>query len=103
MGVVFFYQFIMVLNDTYFSSYDDKKYNFINSPKKGGISNLIIILIKFYLKHLSLYHITFLFLVSFFVIFDQMTFGIYFLTAHGTLSITLLIVVNFIKFYKLFL
>ena len=102
MGVVFFNQFIMLLNDTYFSSYRNNKSELINRKEKKKILNLIIILIKFYLKHLSLYHITFLFLVSLFVIFDQMTFGIYFLTAHGTLSIILLIVVNFIKFYKRF-
>lgn len=97
MGVVFFNQFIMVLNDTYFSSYKNTSGKLIESLGKNKLLVLVTKIVKFFIKHLFLYHTTFLFFISFFAILNLMHFGIYFLTIHGTISLILLILVNFVK------
>ena len=97
MGVVFFNQFIMVLNVSYFASIKYKRPQFTKGKEKKNILNFIFIIVKFYRMHLSLQHNTFLFLISFFALFDQLTFGIYFLTIHGIISLVLSIIANFIK------
>jgi phosphatidylglycerophosphate synthase len=102
MGVVFFNQFIMLLNDTYFSSYKNTSGKLIKSVSKNKLLILITKILKFFLKHLFLYHITFLFFISFFAILDSMHFGFYFLTINGILSLISLVLVNFVKLYKIF-
>tara|TARA_B110000037_G_scaffold122654_1_gene140049 strand:+ start:1908 stop:2630 length:723 start_codon:yes stop_codon:yes gene_type:complete len=100
MGVVFFNQFIMVLNVSYFALPEYKKPQSIKGKGKKNILNFIFIIVKFYRIHLSLQHNTFLFLISFFALFNQLTFGIYFLTIHGIISLVLSIIANFIKINK---
>lgn len=103
MGSVFLNQIIMILNSSekYFefsrlsgSKYVDPKYT------KNSKLGFIFVPLYFYRRHLSYQHNTFLFLISFFAIIDQMIFGIFFLTIHSLISLFLSIVINFIRLYK---
>ena len=98
MGLNFFIQQIMLMNDTYFKSVRNSNLKSFTNPKKEvNVNSLIFIPIIFYRKHLSLQHNTFLFLISFFALIDKLEFGIYFLTFHAFISIILSILANFIR------
>ena len=97
MGIVFSNQFVMVLNETIFSkSRTGGSYLLENQNQKSRI-NFFLYSVNFYRAHLSLQHNTFLFLVSFFAITNQLVFGIYFLTIHGGISLILAIFANFLR------
>lgn len=96
MGSVFLSQLIMVIN------FSEK---FFFTSRKGATSYLnnqikisfIFKIIYFYRQHLSYQHNTFLFLISFFAIINQIEFGIYFLTIHTLISLFLSIMINFLR------
>ncbi len=99
MGIIFFNQFIMVLNDTYFKIFRDN--NTVEEYKvtysKSHIKRLIFSGITLFRKHLSLQHNTFLLMVSIFAFFDLLKIGITFIFFHGLISLILSIIINFIK------
>ena len=98
MGLNFFIQQIMLMNNTYFKLVRNSNLkSFINPQREVDLNSPIFIPIIFYRKHLSLQHNTFLFLISFFAIINKLEFGIYFLTFHAFISIILLILANFIR------
>ena len=95
MGSVFVSQIIMILNSSekhfYFSRTGS---SYLNYQKRFSF---IYKIIHFYRKHLSYQHNTFLFLISFFAIVDQIEFGIYFITIHCLISLFLSIIITFLK------
>ena len=99
MGIIFFNQFIMVLNDTYFKISRDN--NTVEEYKvtysKSHINRLIFSGITLFRMHLSLQHNTFLLMVSIFAFFDLLKIGIIFIFFHGLISLILSIIINFIK------
>ena len=95
MGSVFISQLIMILNSS-------EKYFYSNIPASSFLNSkykisFISKMIYFYRKHLSYQHNTFLFLISFFAVFDQIEFGIYFITIHCLISLFLSIIITFLK------
>jgi len=96
MGSVFFSQLIMLMNSSekYFSTSRTKFTSYLNNQNK---ISYIFKIIYFYRQHLSYQHNTFLFLISFFAIIDQIEFGIYFLTIHTFISLFLSIIINFLR------
>ncbi|WP_440680922.1 CDP-alcohol phosphatidyltransferase family protein [Candidatus Pelagibacter sp. HIMB1623] len=103
MGSVFFNQLIMILNNTKnyfeFSRGSGSKFTKIIEGKNSKL-NFFFKFIYFFRKHLTYQHNTFLFLISFFAIIDEIPFGIYFLTLHSLISLLLSIIINFIKIGK---
>jgi len=103
IGSVFFNQIIMILNTTrnYFEFSRDSGSKFVKIiENKNSKLNLFFKLLFFFRKHLTYQHNTFLFLISFFAIIDQMLFGIYFLTFHSLISLLLSIIINFFRISK---
>ena len=103
MGSVFFNQIIMILNgsDQFLKSSRTLGTNFANLEEFKNLKlTYLVKIIYFFRKHLSYQHNTFLFLISFFAIIDQITIGIYFLTIHSIASLILSISINFIKIKK---
>lgn len=103
MGSVFFNQIIMILNssDQFLKSSRTLGTNFANLGELKSLKiNYLITIVYFFRKHLSYQHNTFLFLISFFALIDQVTIGIYFLTVHSVASLILSILINFIKIKK---
>ena len=100
IGSVFFNQIIMILNTTRnyfeFSRDSGSKFTKIIEDKNSKI-NFFLKFIYFFRKHLTYQHNTFLFLISFFAIINQMLFGIYFLTLHSLISLILSIMINFYR------
>ena len=103
MGFIFFIQYIMVLNNTYFKVTRISNEVLINRStlyKNNKYYKSLINMIMFYRNHLSLQHNTFLFLISLFAITDSLHFGIIFLIAHAVISLVLSVSINFIKLNK---
>lgn len=99
MGVVFFNQFIMVLNDTYFKI---SRENITATEYKEIFSESLLYKFVFdtltlFRAHLSLQHNTFLLIVSIFALLDFLKIGIIFILIHGIISLILSIIINFIK------
>ena len=100
IGSVFFNQIIMILNTTrnYFEFSRDSGSKFIKIiENKNSKLNFFFKSLYFFRKHLTYQHNTFLFLISFFAIINQMLFGIYFLTLHSLISLILSIMINFFR------
>ena len=100
IGSVFFNQIIMILNTTrnYFEFSRDSGSKFIKIiENKNSKLNFFFKSLYFFRKHLTYQHNTFLFLISFFAIINQMLFGIYFLTLHSLISLILSIMINFYR------
>ncbi|MDA9651246.1 CDP-alcohol phosphatidyltransferase family protein [Pelagibacteraceae bacterium] len=99
MGVVFFNQFIMVLNDTYFKISRDN--NITIEYKETFSKSLFYVFIykalTLFRTHLALQHNTFLLIVSIFALLDFLKIGIIFILFHGIVSLILSIIINFIK------
>jgi len=96
MGSVFLGQLIMIINfsENYFFLSRTEGSSYLNFKNKISFIFKIIFLFR---KHLSYQHNTFLFLISFFAIIDQIEFGIYFLTIHSLISLFLSIMINFLR------
>ena len=97
IGSVFFNQIIMILNTTrnYFEFSRDSGSKFIKIiENKNSKLNFFFKSLYFFRKHLTYQHNTFLFLISFFAIINQMLFGIYFLTLHSLISLILSIMIT---------
>jgi phosphatidylglycerophosphate synthase len=99
MGINFYIQFIMVLNDYLFKVNRTANIELINSSNKirSISSSLIGRIIIFYRAHISLQHSQFLVLISLFLLLNQLEFGLYFITIHGLISLLLSMIINFIK------
>ena len=100
IGSVFFNKIIMILNTTrnYFEFSRDSGSKFIKIiENKNSKLNFFFKSLYFFRKHLTYQHNTFLFLISFFAIINQMLFGIYFLTLHSLISLILSIMINFFR------
>jgi len=103
MGSVFFNQIIMIVNTTknYFELSRDSGSKLIKfKENKNSKLNFFAKFLYFFRKHLTYQHNTFLFLISFFAIIDQILFGIYFLTFHSLISLLLSIIINFFRISK---
>ena len=103
MGSVFFNQIIMIVNTTknYFELSRDSGSKLIKiKENKNSKLNFFAKFLYFFRKHLTYQHNTFLFLISFFAIIDQILFGIYFLTLHSLISLLLSIMINFFRISK---
>lgn len=99
MGINFFIQFIMVLNDHLFKVNRVVNEDIINSKgdSLSRINYLVGNIVIFYRAHISLQHSQLLVLISFFAIINKMEFGLYFLSLHGLISLVISIIINFIK------
>jgi phosphatidylglycerophosphate synthase len=99
MGINFYIQFIMVLNDHLFKSNRTPNELLTSNKAKSEFSIKYFIgnLIIFYRAHISLQHSQFLVIISIFLVFNQLEFGLYFITIHGLISLLLSIIINFIK------
>lgn len=99
MGILFFNQFIMVLNDTVFkaSRENNIKDEYEKKYKQSFAHKIIYSTVSFFRAHLALQHNTFLLLVSLFAIFNLLKIGMIFLLFHASISILLSIIINFIK------
>jgi phosphatidylglycerophosphate synthase len=97
MGSVFLSQLIMILNfsEKFFSTSRLGGSSYLNFQKKK--ISFIFKIVFFFRNHLSYQHNTFLFLISFFAIINQIEFGIYFLTIHSLFSLLLSITINFLR------
>ena len=90
----------MIVNTTknYFELSRDSGSKFIKIiENKNSKLNFFFKSLYFFRKHLTYQHNTFLFLISFFAIINQMLFGIYFLTIHSLISLILSIMINFFR------
>ena len=96
MGSVFLSQLIMILNfsEKFFSLSRSGGSSYLNCQKK---ISFIFKIVFFFRKHLSYQHNTFLFMISFFAIINQIELGIYFLTIHSLFSLLLSITINFLR------
>jgi phosphatidylglycerophosphate synthase len=99
MGVVFFNQFIMVLNDTYFkiSRENNVTAEYKEIFSKSLLYKSVFDALTLFRAHLSLQHNTFLLIVSIFALLDFLKIGIIFILVHGIISLILSIIINFIK------
>lgn len=103
MGSVLWSQIIMILNtsEKYFEFSRVSGSKFIDPTyTKNSKLGFFLIPLYFYRRHLSYQHNTFLFLISFFAIINQLTIGIYFLTIHAVISLILSNVINFVRIKK---
>ena len=99
MGIIFFNQFIMLLNDTYFKVSRD---NNISDEYKTSLSKVLFYKFIFssvtlFRNHLALQHNTFLLLISIFAFFDVLQIGMIFILFHGAVSLILSVFINFLK------
>jgi phosphatidylglycerophosphate synthase len=99
MGVNFYIQFIMILNNFYFKENRSSNKNLIDKAtrSKRKLIGFIGSIVFFYREHVSLQHSQFLVLVSFFLIVNKLELGLYIITIHGALSLVISILTNFIK------
>ena len=99
MGVNFYIQFIMILNNFYFKENRSSNKNLIDKAthSKRKLIGFIASIVFFYREHVSLQHSQFLVLVSFFLIANKLELGLYIITIHGALSLIISILTNFIK------
>ena len=99
MGIVFFNQFTMVLNDTVFKSArnNDVASEYKETFNKSLIHRFIFKSLTLFRTHLALQHNTFLLIISIFAILDLVKFGMIFIFFHGLLSLILSIIINFVK------
>ena len=97
MGFVFSIQFIMVLNDTYFKEKRSSAKEFIDNKveSKDYVVKLILAIIIFFRKHLSMQHTTFTFLISLIAVLNQNINGLIFLTIYSFVSLAVSISINF--------
>jgi phosphatidylglycerophosphate synthase len=103
MGSVFFNQIIMIVNTTknYFEFSRESSPQFMKTRANENFKlKFFTNFLHFFRRHLTYQHNTFLFLISFFAIIDQINFGIYFLTFHSFVSLLLSIVINFFRISK---
>ena len=99
MGIIFFNQFIMLLNDTYFKVSRD---NNISDEYKTSLSKVLFYKFIFssvtlFRNHLALQHNTFLLLISIFAFFDVLQIGMIFILFHGAVSLILSVFINNLK------
>ena len=103
MGSVFFNQIIMIVNTTknYFEFSRESSPQFMKTRANENFKlKFFTNFLHFFRRHLTYQHNTFLFLISFFAIINQMLFGIYFLTLYSLISLLLSIVINFFRIGK---
>ena len=99
MGIIFFNQFVMLLNDTYFKISRDNNISdeYKISLSKSLLYKLIFSTVTLFRNHLALQHNTFLLLISIFAFFDVLRVGMIFILFHGVVSLILSVFINFIK------
>ena len=102
MGLVFFIQFSMVMNSIIHRESEKNNKSDRNNlfyEKKEMIKNIPLFykVKKIISKHLLLEHCTFLFFVSFFVIINQIEWGLWFLVCHAFLTYLYVTVITGIR------
>ncbi len=101
MGSTFYIQFLMIFESQInISNNTDQNYN-KSRPLISNNQNSIYVFIKFILKHFLTGHSTLLFFISFFIFIDEIIFGLYFLTIHAFITLSIMIILGLFRYYKI--
>jgi phosphatidylglycerophosphate synthase len=97
MGLIFFIQFVMVLNDTCFKGKRSSAKEYVENKIQSDnfIVKSVFPIVIFFRKHLSMQHTTFTFLISLIALFNQNINGLIFLTIYAFISLLLSVSINF--------
>ena len=104
MGFLFAIQMLMVMNNHIFNLAKHSPSVNSNDGKeedcegKGNNSRLVLKSItSFIMTHMTLGHSAFLFIVSLFAVLNRLQFALWFLVVHATLTLSLMVVINFYR------
>jgi phosphatidylglycerophosphate synthase len=103
MGLVFFIQFVMILNHTLLKvtlENDEKKNNYKKTGGKRLLLNLLKKLGQLLQRHCILGHSAFLLEISIFACFNALYFGLWFLFIHALITLMLIVTHTFYRLWQ---